>query len=240
MSKKTWIIFAAIVVVLFGVLIISANSNKINVSRYQSNSIIPATKDNGETADHVTGNPKSSVILVEYGDYQCPYCGEAFPAVKTVTDTYSSQIAFIFRNFPLTSLHPDALAAAAAAEAAGQQGKYWQMHDLLYENQSAWDSVTAGPQLTSVFTSYAKQLGLNTTQFQTALSSSKTAQKISFDQALGNKLGVNSTPSFYLNGTPLPQSIISDLEQSNTKPFESLINADLRAAGITPPASTTH
>src|SRR5699024_4048070 len=100
-----------------------------------TSSIIAASDKNGHIADHVRGNPDAKVVLVEYGDYQCPGCAGIAPALNTIADRYSEDLAFVFRNFPLSSIHPNAKVAAATAEAAGLQGKFWEMHDKLYQEQ---------------------------------------------------------------------------------------------------------
>lgn len=230
MNKKAWIIFIAVVVVLMGALIYLSGRNKINVSNIQTAQLQPAAVDSGNIADHVFGKTDSKVILTEYGDYQCPGCGGMYPKVKTLTEKYKGQVAFVFRNFPLTTLHPNARAAAATAEAAGLQGKYWEMHDKLYENQSAWENITDLTQRTNFFTDYAKQLGLDSTKFTNDIASSQVSQKINFDLSLGRKDGVSGTPSFYLNGKVINQDTWGDASK-----FEDAIKAELQKQGIALP-----
>jgi protein-disulfide isomerase len=238
LGKRTWIIFIGVVVVLFGGLILLSNNSKINVSKVNTNQILKASAQSGNIADHVLGTAGSKVIFTEYGDYQCPYCDEAYAPIKSVTTEYSGQIAFVFRNFPLTTLHPNALAAAGAAEAAGLQGKYWQYHDLLYQNQSDWDSLT-GDQRNSVFTNYAKELGLNVTKFTADEGSNAVSSKISFDQALGQKLGIDSTPSFYLDGVEIPSTVEQQIVQGTTTGLTDLINSELKKNNIALPTAAT-
>src|SRR5581483_5277817 len=147
MSGKFWIVIV-IILIIFGGAIALHNNN--------------ASKTTGTPTNHVEGEGKTGVKLVEYGDYECPYCEEYFPIVKQVAATYNTQIYFQFRNLPLTSIHPNAFAGARAAEAASLQNKFWQMHDLLYENQNQWVS-SSNPQ--SYFDTYAKQLGLTMSEF---------------------------------------------------------------------------
>lgn len=204
MTKRTWIIFAVICVALIGGLIYLSHSNKVDVSNVDVKKIQTANKDDGQIADHTYGNMKSKVILIEYGDYQCPGCGDAYPILKTVTEKYKDQLGFIFRNFPLTSLHPNALAAATAAEAAGQQGKFWEMHNALYENQDSWNQLT-GADRTNYFVTLAGNVGANSDKVLAILNgdndeASKVSSKIDYDQALGKKAGVQGTPTLYLNG----------------------------------------
>ncbi|HJP81354.1 MAG TPA: thioredoxin domain-containing protein [Candidatus Saccharimonadales bacterium] len=199
MSKKTWIIFAAVCVVVLAGLIYFSSRNRVDVSGIDSSKILAATSQSGNIADHVFGKADSKVIFVEYGDYQCPGCGNAYAPVKEITEKYKDKVAFVFRNFPLSSLHPNARAAAATAEAAGLQGKYWEMHDKLYETQNSWNSLD-GAQRSTYFEDAAKELGLNIDTFKKDVNAGNVLDKINFDLALGKSIGITSTPSFYLNG----------------------------------------
>lgn len=142
------------------------------------------------------GSPSAKVTLVEFGDYQCPACGQAHPVIKAITDNYKGKILLVFRDFPL-SMHSNAEVAAEAAEAAGAQGKYWQMHDLLYENQDKW-AKSSRP--LDIFASFAKDIGLDGDKFKKDVEESKFSNKISEDLSDGNALGVNATPTLFLNG----------------------------------------
>ena len=225
-SKRTWIIFAAICAVVLGGLVYLSGKDKIDVSDVNTNSIISASEKSGNIADHVFGKKDSKVILVEYGDYQCPGCGSLYPRLKTLSEKYEGQIAFVFRNFPLTTIHPNARAAAAVAESAGLMGKYWEMHNLLYENQDKWKDLTS-TERTDVFVGYAKQLGLNETTFKDNLSKAEINQKISFDQALGKKLNITGTPSIYLDGTEVKQDTWASDDS-----FDKAIQAELKKNDI--------
>jgi protein-disulfide isomerase len=142
------------------------------------------------------GSASAKVTLVEFGDYQCPSCAVSHPVVKELLEANPAQVSFVFRHFPL-SQHPLAPLAAEAAEAAGEQGKYWEMHNALYERQTEW-SVSADP--LKVFESYAQTIGLDVAKFTAAINSNKFAGKIQQGLADGNNLGVNATPTFYING----------------------------------------
>lgn len=203
MSKKAWIIFSAICAVFLGILVFLSLKDRIDVSGVDTNTILKGTKQSGGLGDHVYGKADSKVIFTEYGDFQCPGCGAAHPTVKKVLEKYKDQVAFVFRNFPLASLHPNARAAAAAAEAAGLQGKYWEMHNKLYESQAAWETLSP-TERTNFFAGYANDLGLSIDKFKTDMASNEVNQKISFDQALGKKLDINATPTFVLNGKKGP------------------------------------
>lgn len=200
MNKKNWIIFTVICVAVLGGLVFLSQKDKVNVSSVDQTKLQTASTANGNIADHVLGLKESKVTLVEYGDYQCPYCGKAYPQVKDITDTYSSKITFVFRNFPLPTMHPNAKAAAAAAEAAGLQGKYWEMNDKLYTSQNDWQGASTENR-TNQFVSYARAIGVKDIEkFKTDMASENISKKINFDLALGNKAGVTGTPTFYLNG----------------------------------------
>lgn len=198
-SKKAWIIFAAVCVALLAGLIYISSKDKIDVSSVDVSKIQPGNEKSGGIADRVFGNANSKVMFIEYGDFQCPGCGAAHPIVKEVTEKYKDHVAFVFRNFPLVSAHPNARVASAAAEAAGLQGKYWEMHDKIYETQDAWSSLTSDKR-TDFFANYASELGLDGEKFKTDLADTKVNQKISYDQALGKKAKVDATPTFFLDG----------------------------------------
>lgn len=229
MSKKVWIIFAAVCIVLLGSLIYISSKNRVNVDGIDPNAIQPGSEQSGWIGDNVFGKAGSPVTLIEYGDFQCPGCGSAHPTVKKVTEKYKDQLAFVFRNFPLTSIHPNARAASAAAEAAGLQGKYWDMHNMLYENQALWESLGAGER-TNFFASYAEDLELDTEKFKTDMASRWATGKINFDMALGKKAGVDATPTFFLNGELIDSSIWQDEAK-----FEETVTTALRDAGVALP-----
>ena len=143
--------------------------------------------------DHIEGPIGASLTLVEYGDYQCPFCGAAYPEVKKVQKELGSKLSFVFRNFPLSNIHEHAMKAAESAEAASAQGKFWPMHDFLYEHQA-----TLGD--SSVALGYAKKLGLDTQKFEREITRHVYEKRIRDDFMGGVKSGVNGTPTFYVNG----------------------------------------
>ena len=231
MNKIGWGIFAGIVIILIGGLVwySKASNPSVDVSSVNPAEIQSASSVNGQIADHVEGNTDAKVKIIEYGDYECPYCGEAYAPMKTIVSDYGDQVAFIFRNFPLTTVHPNARAAAAVAEAAGLQGKYWQMHDKLYEGQNDWGSLTDGTKRDSIFKGYAEEIGLNIDQYTKDLSGGAKAvnQKISFDQAIAKKLNLQSTPTFYINGNKVDDNIVGAMEQGSSTEFTKLIDQAL-------------
>jgi protein-disulfide isomerase len=143
-------------------------------------------------ADHSQGNPRAPVTLVEYGDYECPYCGEAYPVLKEVQRRMGDDLRFVFRNFPLAQVHTHALVAAEAAEASGAQGQFWQMHDLLYENQNALGLIH--------LKAYAKKLALDEARFAQDLEAQTFRPRIEADFREGVRSGVNGTPTLFVNG----------------------------------------
>jgi len=224
-TQKTWIIFGALVVVLLGGLVYLSTKNQVDVSNISKNSLIgngsaasvaiKPLSQNGNIGDHIYGDKDAKVVLVEYGDFECPGCGAAYPILKALSEKYDGQVAFIFRNFPLVTLHPNALAAATAAEAAGQMGKYWEMHNLLYDNQNSWASLSAS-QRTTTFVSYASQLGLNTNEFKQKMADSAVSKKIAFDRALGGRLNITGTPTIYFDGKSVNQQVTKDGKLTDT------------------------
>lgn len=229
MNKIKWIIFIVATVGVFGLLVITSKSDRLDVSNVDTNAIQTANSQNGNIAEHVSGKIGSKVTLTEYGDFQCPACGTSYTRIKPITDQYKDQIQFVFRNFPLTSIHPNGKAAAAVVEAAGLQGKYWEMVDKIYTTQSDWSNLT-GDERTNFFEGYASALGLDVAKFRIDIASSSVNAKINYDQAIGLKLGVNSTPTYYLNGVKLDAAVWSDDAK-----LKDAINSELTKAGIALP-----
>ena len=191
MNKNFIITLVVVVLGLFGIFAITSKKDeKKNTTAGNSASL----------SNHVLGENKKNVTLVEYGDYQCPACAGYHPLIKQLVETYKSDIQFQFRNFPLQQIHQNARAAARAAEAAGKQDKFWEMHDLLYEQQSTWQDSTAA---NTIFEQYAKQLGLNVDQYNKDFASSEVNAIITADFNEGTRLGVESTPTFFLQGKKL-------------------------------------
>jgi NhaA family Na+:H+ antiporter len=142
--------------------------------------------------DHFAGNPDAPVVLVEYGDYECPYCGQAFPSVQMLRRQFGGSLAFVFRNFPLVEAHPHALIAAAGAEAAALQGRFWPMHDTLFTHQHALE-----PEHLML---YARGLDLDLERFVADANSERVARRIQRDIDSGVASGVPGTPTFFVNG----------------------------------------
>lgn len=224
MSKAFWGVIAAILVI-FGAVIIVSNHKQTTT-----------TSSGAKPTNHVEGNLSSNVKLVEYGDFQCPFCEAYFPTVQTIYNDYKDKISFQFRNFPLVNNHPNAFAAARAAEAAGLQGKYWEMHDMLYDSAN-WQAWTPASDPNSYFDSYAQQLGLNVDQFKKDFASSKVNDLITADMNAGNKLNIQGTPTFFLDGK---QVQISNTVESFKKVLDAEIaNKQPASSTSTAPASST-
>ncbi len=198
MSRNAWIIFIVICVLLLGGLIWMSRGNQVDVSTVEHNAVIAAGEDNGDIADHTMGNPDAKVRIIEYGDFQCPGCASASSELKDAVSRHKDDVVFIYRHFPIPG-HPNARAAAAAAESANMQGAYWEMHDRLFANQNDWASLS-GTTRTEMFKNYAVALGLDQEKFLTDLESETITKKINFDASLGRQAGVTGTPSIFVNG----------------------------------------
>jgi protein-disulfide isomerase len=144
-------------------------------------------------SDHVKGNPNAPGQLVEYGDFQCPHCGAAHPITKEIEKHFGDRLSFVFRHFPLSESHPMAFAAAIASEGAANQGKFWEMHDLIYENQRNLSHAT--------LLSMAIDLKIDKGTFKKDIQNQELAKKVETDFESGIVSGVNGTPTFYINGS---------------------------------------
>jgi protein-disulfide isomerase len=162
---------------------------------------VPAGPDNA----HSRGGTTAKVTLEEYGDYQCPPCGLLFPDLKTLEKEYGDQIRFVFRQFPL-QMHQHAFAAAHAAEAAGLQGHFWEMHDMLYQNQLSW---SVAEDVRPVFLQYARMLGLDVERFTRDMDSKEVADRVEADIVRGKALGVEGTPTVFINGRQLRPEVVT-------------------------------
>jgi protein-disulfide isomerase len=152
--------------------------------------------------DHAQGRADAPVTLVKYGDYECPHCGRAYPIVKEVQRRLGSKLRFIFRNFPLSESHPHAEHAAEAAEGAAAHGRFWEMHDMLYENQQALDD--------RHLVGYAKSVGLDAATFEQELRAHAHKARVREDFLSGVRSGVNGTPTFFINGVRYDDSWDAD------------------------------
>lgn len=198
MDKRFFGIIVVIIGVLVGVFALTGGNKDDSSSGGDSN---------GQPSNHVTGAENSPVTLVEYGDFQCPACKSFFPIVQQIKEDYKDKLKFQFRHYPLTQIHSNAFIGSRAAEAAGKQDKFFEMHDLLYENQETW-SASQNP--TQVLEGYATQLGLNVEQFKTDMNSPEVANVVNADAKAAQAIGATSTPTFVINDKKIeknPQSI---------------------------------
>lgn len=145
--------------------------------------------------DQSKGNPNAKAVLIEYGDYQCPHCAHAHPLVHQIMEEMADDVHFVFRNFPLSNIHPLASTAALVAEAAGRQGQFWQMHDLIFKRQMSMTEHS--------FAQYVAALKLDAAKMQQDISDAEIVAKVEDDFEGGVKSGVNGTPTFFLNGERL-------------------------------------
>ena len=159
----------------------------------------------GADPPHVRGEASAPVTIEEFGDFQCPPCGALYPELKKVEHEYGSRLRVIFREFPLVPMHAHAGWAARSAEAAGIQGRFWEMHDKLYENQKAWTDL---PDARPVFTGYAKSLGLDMERFARDLEGEAVDRRIFLDGKRAHALGIVSTPTLFLNGREVSFEIL--------------------------------
>ncbi len=195
MNKKTILIVAAVIVGVVGFMLLTKPKAQTTTSGVSASS-------------HIEGKGSSGITLVEYGDYQCPYCQQYYHVVKAIQQQFNDQIYFQFRNFPLESRHKNARAAARAVEAANMQNAFWGMHDLVYQNgdpngTSGW---VASSDPLSYFSGFAQQLGLDVNKFKTDFASSQVNDVINADIAAGDALGITGTPTFYLDNKKLDPS----------------------------------
>jgi protein-disulfide isomerase len=165
----------------------------------------------------IKGNPNAPVTLVEYSDFQCPSCGNYFPLLKQLSDEYKDQLRIVYRHYPL-SFHAHAELAAQAAEAAGKQGRFWEMHDLIFRQQKDWSEKVGSAR--SLFVGYARELGLDMARFEADLDSKEVRQAVDADRRSGDWVGVDSTPTFFLNGVKIQNPRGYD-------PFKNLIEKAL-------------
>jgi protein-disulfide isomerase len=166
----------------------------VNTTQWEAVLVLPVTEDR----DHIQGPADAPATLVEYGDYECPYCGAAYPIIKQVQPRMGDRLRFVFRNFPIRTSHPHAEQAAEAAESAAAQGRFWEMHDVLYENQKNLRDQDLH--------AYAEQLGLDVELFDKELAEHAHADRVHEDFMSGVRSGVNGTPTFYINGVRFDDS----------------------------------
>ena len=176
----------------------------------------------GAEPAHTLGPANAPVQLEEFGDFQCPPCGMFHPILEQMKEEFGDKLRITFREFPLVPAHQHAVAAASSAEAAGLQGKFWEMHDLLYEHQADWkDKMDVGP----IFEGYARQIGLDVERWKKDVGSEQIAQRIFLDGKRGHSMGVKGTPTVFMNGREVP------FEMLQPEKLRVVIQNELAAAG---------
>lgn len=172
----------------------------------------------GATPANFKGAANSPVVIEEFADFQCPTCAVVHPKMNEISAKYGNRVKFIYRHFPITQIHPNAYGAAVAAEAAGLQGKFWQMQDLLFRNQTQWSNAQNASEL---FKEYAGRIGLNVEQFENDLRGVQAKQRVDFDIERARALNINSTPTVLVNGAPVP------FQQMEVDGMSRIIEAEL-------------
>lgn len=220
MRRKTelWVVGAFVLLVIVGGIVASMFSSVPASSGFQATTAATIT-----SSDWARGNAHATVSVIEYGDFECPACGAYEPTIEQLTKQYGATVLFVFRNFPLYQIHPNARISAQAAEAAGVQGKYWEMHDLLYAKQSEWGKESTNTVVSTYFDRYAKSIGLNVQQFDTDINSSVVKDKVQKDLDSGTAAGVDHTPTFFINLTQIPNP-------NSVQEFQTVINAALASS----------
>ncbi len=220
MDKRFWAIIGVIVVIFGSLLFISNHKNNTGDN-------LSSTKP----TEHVKGKLDSKVTLLEYGDFQCSVCEGYNPTIDQVVAKYQDKIRFQFRHLPLSQVHPNALAAARAAEAASNQGKFWEMHDALYASTN-WNDWTVSSDPRPLFNAYAQSLGLNLDQFKKDFASGTVNNRIQADIAAFNKTGEQEgTPSFFVNGQFKSNSNFITDGVPSVEAFSKVLDAALKQAG---------
>lgn len=204
MDKRFLIIMVVIVLAFVGIFVVSSNKSDQSTA-------------SGTPSNHIKGENSKGVELLAFGDFQCPHCADFFPIEQQVVNKYIKEISFQFRHFPLN--FPHSYSTSRAAEAAGMQGKFFEMHDLLYINQKQWTNLST-PQ--SVFEQYAQQLNLDMQKYKTDFEAVGTNSTINADRKVGTDKGVTGTPTYFLNGKKLELSDIDSVEKFSKKIDEAI------------------
>ena len=201
LGKNFWIVLVIVVAGLIGVFAAAGGSG----DGEGSGDKVLANAREAQEDDHKRGEGTEGVTLIEYGDFECPGCGALHPLLQQLETEYGDQIQVIFRHFPLTSIHPNAMAAHRGAQAAASQGMFWQMHDALYEQQFQWRSQSATQaQAIALIEGYATELGLDIDQYKQDVGSGGVFDFVNAHITSGTELGFTGTPTLLLNGEELP------------------------------------
>lgn len=197
MTGKGWLIFGTLVLLAMGSAFYFTGDEKVSLDGVDASAVQLAAQENGNIGDHTIGKA-GKVVLIQYSDFQCPGCASAHPVIKALIEKYKDKMLFVSRS-KLLPYHQNARAAASFAEAASLQGKYWEMHNVLFENQTSWASLS-GQERTDYFANLIASVGGDPEKAKTDISLDEIVKKINYDEALAKKHGVEGTPSFLLNG----------------------------------------
>lgn len=208
-------LIAATVILIVGAVFFLGGKESPNSQAQTANPTTFSKKNLVDDESWKVGSDSAKVTVVEFGDYQCPTCKVYAPVVESMKSKYKNKILFVYRHFPIVQAHPFAMSAASAAEAAGSQGKFWEYHDKLYKISPSLEREN--------LIKIAEDLKLDMTKFKTDMDSDASRQNVLDDLAAGNKVGVNGTPTFFINGK---QYSLSELQ--NLKGFEAIINPLLK------------
>lgn len=216
MDRRFLGILAAIIIIFVGIFLISQNSGDKS----------DGAKSSAQPTNHIKGQGQSGVRLVEYGDFQCPVCATYLQPLDQIQKQFDKEIYFQFRHLPLSQIHPNAFGAARASEAAGEQGKFWEMYDKLYQNQAVWSNSSNAK---SYFETYAKEIGLDLAKFNRDYASSKANDAINADMAEFDKTRQSkSTPTFFLGGKYLDNSqLVDQTGNVSIEKISKLIQAEI-------------
>lgn len=205
-----WILIALACAGFIAVMVIFSSKSNDELKTIDQNKIQTASSLNGEIGDFTKGNLDSKLILVEYGDYQCPGCSSLDPIVQKIVEEYKDKIGYTFRNY-LLEYHTNTRAITSAVIAAGLQGKFWEVHDAMFDRQSSWEMLGI-EERTAFIIDVAKESKLDIDKFKSDIGSDRIAKKIRYDRSMATKSGLKATPSLYLNGKAIDLKEISDIE----------------------------
>lgn len=201
------------------------NSNKpanANAAKNTGGSQIPSNAPIGAMPPNMLGSPTATVTVEEFADFQCGACASVHSVMKNVQSAYGSRIKFIYRHYPLTTIHKNSYDAAVAAEAAGAQGKFWDMQNLIFMNQKDWSNAA---DVRTILEGYAERIGLDVEKYKTDVLGLGIKNRVYADIERGRALGISSTPMLYINGKSVP------FEQMNIDALKQIIDAELQKAG---------
>ena len=205
---------------------VTSNNRPANVNKPPGNQPPPTPKpitsnEPGAQPPHFKGAQNAPVVIEEFSDFQCPTCAAVYPAINEISSTYGSRVKVIVRNFPLTQIHQNAYDAAVAAEAAGLQGKFWDMQNLIFQNQQRWSTA---PNARALFESYAGILDLDVEKFKDDMSGMAAKQRVDADIQRGRALGISGTPTIFVNGKTVPPEMMTAVG------FKQIIESEIKLA----------